>query len=472
MPTTEEEGAETKTAAEAAAPASPRENEEEKLASMVSLDTQAKDLLRAVVAESDLEQLTKGAAYRELAKRLAARPGETRPEEYFASMVRVHRNELNGVFFEAAKTLEEETARVMQEKSNKAQEELFGDIIMPELPPADTDKSKKPKYLRDDDEDDENKGEEDERDKAEAKGSAPDEREDDKEEGKHKHRHHKHHKHHHKASSSSDEKEDDDEKESKEESDDDGDYNEEEDDGDAPKKKRRSRRNKEDGKGKKEKTQGSKRARQSKAKSSEEGGAELSARPKKRKKSSAAREEERRENEQRAEELVERMENAYRVDRESVRQRRPAVAKMQMLEEVERALTRVDMVGACLERGVLRVMAAWLTPTRIGRKQYLPNMELRTRLVKLLGSLDFNVLEHKNDGIGYAVKVLYESPDETRENKLAERMLIQTWSRKLSANEEDELETRETRGVDEYEGGGGAGGGGDDEDSDDLLGEL
>lgn len=414
------------------------------------LGEDAMDVLRAIVAEGDVNTLTRRTAFAELVRRLAARPDETRSEAELAQLVEREKEALRRVFDEAATQLEESVARDEQEKKRIAQSELFGDdIVMPSDEPA-------PKRVRrDDDEDEDDEGRKDEGDGSGEKdgtkqhqqpqdGAEEDAHEKEKRRGR-RHRHH--HKRH---SSSSDEDEDDSdedykEKDEKKEDEEQEEENEDEEDGGESKRKRRKsggvRRHRKrpsdsDGEDEDEGAGGKKERRSRKERKSrppkeepteEDEVREDIFRPKRKKQQKMSDEEKR----DAATVFVTRMNRAFRDDKLSVQQKKPALAKMQMLDEVESQLQNSGMTEAFLECGVLRAMAAWLTPVKVGRKTFLPNIELRTRLVKLLSTIDFDPEAHLNDGIGYAINVLHQSPEETTENKFIEHKLIDDWLRKL-----------------------------------------
>ena len=422
------------------------------------LGEDAREVLRAIVAAGDVNTLTRRTAFAQLAARLAARPGETRSEAEIAQLVEREKEALRRVFDAAATELEEAAARDEQEKKRIAQSELFGDdIVMPSEEPA-------PKRVRrdddgddDDDDDDENDDEKKDRDgKGEKKGKESqedaDEDEDRQKKGKKRHRKHRHHHSRH-SSSSEEEEEDSDEdyqekdgkKSGNEQQDDASDDNEDEEEESKRKRRKsggtrrhRKRGGSSEGEGEGEGDGGARarRGRKEPARASRAPKEELTEedalretifRPKRKKQQKMSDEEKR----DAATVFVTRMNRAFRDDKISVQQRRPAVAKMQMLGEVECQLQNSGMTEAFLECGVLRAIAAWLTPVKVGRKTFLPNVELRTRLVKLLSTIEFDPEAHLNDGIGYAINVLYQSPEETTENKFIEHKLIDDWLRKL-----------------------------------------
>ena len=109
------------------------------------------------------------------------------------------------------------------------------------------------------------------------------------------------------------------------------------------------------------------------------------------------------------------------------------VAKLRMLDEVERQLCRVELQKPCLEHNLLGALASWLRP---GSDGSLPNLRLRSSLLSLCSRLPIDTqLEDvrgqlKRSGLGKVV-MFYKLHDEVAANRTIAAHLVETWSRPI-----------------------------------------
>mmetsp|Transcript_9621 Transcript_9621/g.13067 ORF Transcript_9621/g.13067 Transcript_9621/m.13067 type:complete len:453 (+) Transcript_9621:142-1500(+) len=141
--------------------------------------------------------------------------------------------------------------------------------------------------------------------------------------------------------------------------------------------------------------------------------------------------------------FLSKMELAVDQDQEANQRGRPAIHKLQMLKEVQEVVEKTYLHEDLLEAGLLNVMRAWLEPLKDGS---IPNVNVRTTLLKLLKKLPVNVEmfdrrdQLKKSGLGKMVMFLYKLPEESMQNKKIAQSLVEQWSRpifELSTRYED-----------------------------------
>ncbi|CAN0193561.1 unnamed protein product [Ectocarpus sp. 6 AP-2014] len=167
--------------------------------------------------------------------------------------------------------------------------------------------------------------------------------------------------------------------------------------------------------------------------------------------------------EQIAQEFMFKINQAAEDDEEAVQNGRPAIYKIKMIRVVKATLAKKELQETFLEFDLLGVLKRWLQPYSNGQ---LPNLTVRTDILKLIENLPVQVDHLKRSGIGKVVMGLLNCGEETTENKRRLRQLVSKWNRPVYEKEtnyrarrpaQDDLEAMEvpTRG-----GGGAAGSGG------------
>eukprot|EP01006_Ploeotia_vitrea_P042548 TRINITY_DN66633_c8_g1_i2.p1 TRINITY_DN66633_c8_g1~~TRINITY_DN66633_c8_g1_i2.p1 ORF type:complete len:284 (-),score=18.88 TRINITY_DN66633_c8_g1_i2:320-1171(-) len=154
--------------------------------------------------------------------------------------------------------------------------------------------------------------------------------------------------------------------------------------------------------------------------------------------------------------LVNRMRGATVEDSSLLKEGFPAVCKLNLINEVCEKLQRVYNRPALLHNGILSVLADWLEPvrSRVDKKKFLlPSLDLRTKILNILGSLQYGdnedddttapdmsrgrvnpnvtMLDLKSTHLGKRIMVLSKSDQETDDNKAKARILVQKWSRMM-----------------------------------------
>ncbi|KAG0611155.1 hypothetical protein M758_7G120000 [Ceratodon purpureus] len=134
------------------------------------------------------------------------------------------------------------------------------------------------------------------------------------------------------------------------------------------------------------------------------------------------------------EQFMAKLDVAAETDADLNRAMKPAIEKLKMLPELWTVLQKRQLQMEFLDRGVLSSLKNWLEPLPDGS---LPNMNIRTTLLKLLTDLpiDVELFERreqlKKSGLGKVVMFLSRLPEETPANKKLARDLVDKWSRPL-----------------------------------------
>ena len=111
------------------------------------------------------------------------------------------------------------------------------------------------------------------------------------------------------------------------------------------------------------------------------------------------------------------------------------VAKLRLLDEVERQLCRVELQQLCLDHNLLGALATWLRP---GSDGSLPNLRLRSSLLTICSRLPVDTQQQdgreqlKRSGLGKVI-MFYKLHDEVPANRNIAAHLVETWSRPIFA---------------------------------------
>ena len=130
--------------------------------------------------------------------------------------------------------------------------------------------------------------------------------------------------------------------------------------------------------------------------------------------------------------FINRMEQAADADEMAMAERRPATAKLRMLSEVLRVLTKRDMMRPLLEFELLMVARRWVQPLKSG---VLGNVTVRQKLLQAIGNMTgengVNPNDLKRSGFGKTLMALYMHKGETPEMKRMHKAQIEKWSRPI-----------------------------------------
>eukprot|EP00536_Pseudo-nitzschia_multiseries_P017627 jgi/Psemu1/225920/e_gw1.1689.11.1 len=148
--------------------------------------------------------------------------------------------------------------------------------------------------------------------------------------------------------------------------------------------------------------------------------------------------------------FVAKMDRAAVDDEEAVAQKRPALQKLVMIDEVCETLARRDMHRPLLDQDLLVVCKKWIQPLPNGQ---LGNITVRQRLMGsvalMTGETGINASDLKRSDFGKVVMSLYMHKSETKDMKRKLRALIDQWSRPIfhkSGNMRDLERVQHSRG--------------------------
>mmetsp|Transcript_20774 Transcript_20774/g.38817 ORF Transcript_20774/g.38817 Transcript_20774/m.38817 type:complete len:514 (+) Transcript_20774:46-1587(+) len=136
--------------------------------------------------------------------------------------------------------------------------------------------------------------------------------------------------------------------------------------------------------------------------------------------------------EEEAKPFLARMEQAAEEDEESIAQRRPALKKLVMIDEVCDTLARRDMQRPLLDHDLLVICKRWIQPLPNGT---LGNVTVRQRLLRAIalmtGENGITPSDLKRSEFGKVVMSLYMHRSETPAMKRQLKGLIDQWSRPI-----------------------------------------
>mmetsp|Transcript_32374 Transcript_32374/g.68109 ORF Transcript_32374/g.68109 Transcript_32374/m.68109 type:complete len:560 (-) Transcript_32374:140-1819(-) len=151
--------------------------------------------------------------------------------------------------------------------------------------------------------------------------------------------------------------------------------------------------------------------------------------------------------------FLKKMEAAAEADAESVKNKRPGLKKLGMLQEVMDMLAKKDMVRVLLDLDLLSTVKRWVQPLPNGT---LGNVTLRRRIMEsiaaMTGENGINAHDLKQSGFGKVVMTLYMHKSETPEMKKMLKGTIEQWSRPIfqkSGNMRDLERAQAARGMNE-----------------------
>lgn len=154
--------------------------------------------------------------------------------------------------------------------------------------------------------------------------------------------------------------------------------------------------------------------------------------------------------EEEAKPFLAKMDQAAVDDKEAVSQKRPALKKLIMIDEVCETLARRDMQRPLLDQDLLVICRRWIQPLPSGQ---LGNITVRQRLIDAVGLMTgengITASDLKRSDFGKVVMSLYMHKSETKPMKRKLRSLIDQWSRPIfhkSGNMRDLERVQHSRG--------------------------
>lgn len=144
------------------------------------------------------------------------------------------------------------------------------------------------------------------------------------------------------------------------------------------------------------------------------------------------------------------MNEAYKKDELCQAKKIPATNKLNLLPVLKSVLIRKDLTNKLIQNNLLSAIRDWLRPIEIiddneTVKLILPSLTIRKFLYEylLITPVELNELQNTGRGkdlLGFVIKTLYSSEDETIENKKILKEIINKWTR-LVVNKKEEVES-------------------------------
>lgn len=135
------------------------------------------------------------------------------------------------------------------------------------------------------------------------------------------------------------------------------------------------------------------------------------------------------------EEFQGKLERAAQEDAEANLRGEPAIHKLRILPELISTLRKKQLQKEFLDRGVFTILKNWLEPLP---DWSLPNIKIRTAVLRLLGELPIDVgnderkRQLKESGLGKVVMFLSKlEKEETMQNRMLAKELVDNWSRPI-----------------------------------------
>jgi len=122
------------------------------------------------------------------------------------------------------------------------------------------------------------------------------------------------------------------------------------------------------------------------------------------------------------------MESACERDGESMKKKRPALSKLQMLPQVINMLQKDFVREGQFDSNLLRACYMWLKPLPDGS---LPNQKIRDGILKNLLRIDVSQDALQSSSLGKVVMILSKHPKETEANRRVCRELVSKWLRPI-----------------------------------------
>ncbi|SPJ10837.1 IWS1-like protein, putative [Plasmodium sp. DRC-Itaito] len=111
-------------------------------------------------------------------------------------------------------------------------------------------------------------------------------------------------------------------------------------------------------------------------------------------------------------------------DIQNMKEKKPATAKLQIIDNVCKILTKPKWKPFFMKLNIYHVLALWLMPTS---KNTLPNFTIRTNLLKVIQQLPITIKSLRGSQLGKIMTYLHSHKHETEENKKLIKNIMQNW---------------------------------------------
>ncbi|SBT71188.1 IWS1-like protein, putative [Plasmodium malariae] len=111
-------------------------------------------------------------------------------------------------------------------------------------------------------------------------------------------------------------------------------------------------------------------------------------------------------------------------DIKNMKEKKPATAKLQIIDQVCKILTKPKWKPFFMKLNIYHVLALWLMPLS---KNTLPNFTIRTNLLRVIQQLPITIKSLRGSQLGKIMTYLHTHKDETDENKKLIRNILQNW---------------------------------------------
>ncbi|ORM40674.1 Protein IWS1 -like protein A [Babesia sp. Xinjiang] len=125
--------------------------------------------------------------------------------------------------------------------------------------------------------------------------------------------------------------------------------------------------------------------------------------------------------------LVERMIAAAADDVTAMKQGRPGLAKLKMINDISE-FSKPAWRNWCIAEGGAVALASWITPLPDGS---LPNLSVRTKVLQMALLLPFQANDLRDNDLGRQIVALWKHPDECESNRILIRSIVQKWVRPM-----------------------------------------
>lgn len=125
--------------------------------------------------------------------------------------------------------------------------------------------------------------------------------------------------------------------------------------------------------------------------------------------------------------LVEKMIAAAHMDMEAVKNGKPGLAKLRMLNEISE-FAKPAWRNWCITEGAAVALASWIASYPDGS---LPNLSVRTKVLQIISQLPFQSNDLRDNDLGRNIVALWKNQDECDSNRVIIRAIIQKWVRPI-----------------------------------------
>eukprot|EP00128_Syssomonas_multiformis_P004616 Colp12_sorted_trinity150504_noHs@3132 len=126
--------------------------------------------------------------------------------------------------------------------------------------------------------------------------------------------------------------------------------------------------------------------------------------------------------------LINEMDRAAEDDRTANQMKKPAFRKLKLLDRALMEIRKADLQQVFLENDVLVTLRKWLEPLP---DKSLPNLKIRQELLNLFKKLQVDSEMLRDSGLGRVLVLLSKHPNETPDNRLTAKKLVEEWARPL-----------------------------------------